>query len=127
MDIDLGAALKKHSDFKAILRDAIMNKNTLDVDIIKKVDCCEFGKWLLDENTHSQLNHLASYHNCVEQHAKLHEAAANIAVVINAKQYDEADQMFNDTASNFSKASHGIGSAVMHLMQETRRALRMGA
>jgi methyl-accepting chemotaxis protein len=119
LDIDLDNALKKHSAFKMTLRSAIVNKEPLDAVKMKRVDCCDFGKWLLNDKTQSQVGNLSSYQECVERHTDLHHSAAKIAEVINAKRYDEANQMLNSADSDFLKASQGIGSAIMRLIKDT--------
>lgn len=119
IDIDLDGALKKHADWKMKLRTAISNKEHLDAETISKDNCCDFGKWLHNEDTHPKLAHLQSYHDCVERHAKFHQAAGAIARVINAKNYAEADKMLNDTNGDFVKNSSDVGAAIMRLKKDT--------
>ncbi len=118
IDIDLDGALKKHSDWKIKLRTAISNKETLDVATISKDNCCDFGKWLHSEDTHPQVSHLKSYQECIEHHALFHIECGKIAEVINAKKYEQAQQLLG-TVSGFSNASSAVGAAIMRLKKET--------
>lgn len=119
IDIDLDGALKKHSDWKMKLRTAITQREHLDAETISKDNCCDFGKWLHSEDTHPQIAHLQSYHDCVERHADFHQVAGTIAHLINAKKYEEADKMLNDSQGDFVRNSSLVGSAIMRLKKDT--------
>jgi methyl-accepting chemotaxis protein len=119
IDIDLDGALKKHADWKVKLRTAINNKETLDAATISKDNCCDFGKWLHDEDSHQKIAHLQSYHDCVTHHAAFHRAAGKVAEVINAKKYDEADKMLGNN-SDFANASSAVGSMIMRLKKDIK-------
>ncbi|MDD2863196.1 MAG: methyl-accepting chemotaxis protein [Methylococcales bacterium] len=120
IDIDLDGALKKHADWKVKLRTAIANRETLDAETISKDNCCDFGKWLHSEDTHPHIAHLQSYHDCVERHADFHQVAGTIAHIINAKKYEDADRMLNDSNGDFIKNSGAVGSAIMRLKKDTK-------
>ncbi len=118
IDIDLDGALKKHADWKVKLRTAISNKEKLDVATISKDNCCDFGKWLHSEDTHPQISHLQSYHDCVARHAEFHIEAGKVATVINDRKYDLAQKLLG-SESEFSKTSGAVGSAIMRLKKDT--------
>ena len=118
LDIDLDGAMKKHSDWKVKLRAAIVNKETLDVATISKDDCCDFGQWLHHEDTHPQIAHLKSYQDCMNQHAAFHLEAGKVAAIINAKKYEQAQQLLG-SESNFSKASSAVSVSIMRLKKDT--------
>jgi methyl-accepting chemotaxis protein len=119
IDIDLDGALKKHAEWKIKLRTAITNKETLDAETISKDNCCDFGKWLHNEDSHSKIAHLQSYHDCVLRHADFHQVAGTIAHVINAKKYEDANKMLNDSEGDFIKNSSLVGAAIMRLKKDT--------
>jgi methyl-accepting chemotaxis protein len=119
IDIDLDGALKKHADWKVKLRTAISNKETLDAATISKDNCCDFGKWLHDEDSHQKIAHLDSYHECVKHHAAFHRAAGKVAEVINAKKYDDADKMLGN-GSAFAEASSSVGAMIMRLKKDIK-------
>jgi len=119
IDIDLDGALKKHADWKMKLRTAISQREKLDAETISKDNCCDFGKWLHSEDTHPQIAHLQSYHDCVERHADFHQVAGTIAHLINAKKYEDADRMLNDGNGDFIKNSSAVGAAIMRLKKDT--------
>ena len=118
LDIDLDGALKKHSDWKVKLRTAISNKETLDFATISKDNCCDFGQWLHHEDTHPQIAHLQSYQDCMKQHAIFHVEAGKVAAIINAKKYDQAQQLLGSDSS-FGKASNAVGASIMRLKKDT--------
>ncbi len=119
IDIDLDGALKKHADWKVKLRTAISNKETLDAATISKDNCCDFGKWLHDEDSHQKIAHLDSYHECIKHHAAFHIAAGKVAETINAKKYDEADKMLGN-GSAFAEASSSVGAMIMRLKKDIK-------
>jgi methyl-accepting chemotaxis protein len=121
IDIDLDGALKKHADWKVKLRTAISNKETLDAATISKDNCCDFGKWLHDEDSHQKIAHLDSYHDCITHHAAFHRAAGKVAEVINAKKYDEADKMLGN-GSEFANTSSNVGAMIMRLKKDIKPA-----
>ena len=119
IDIDLDGALKKHADWKVKLRTAIVNKEKLDAETISKDNCCDFGKWLYSEDSHSKVSHLDSYKMCLKNHAEFHKAAGAIAHEINAKNFDEASNMLNDSNGAFITTSGEVGKAIMKLKKDT--------
>ena len=119
INIDLDGALKKHQDWKVKLRTAISKRETLDAVTISKDNCCDFGKWLYDENCRKKVGHLQSYQDCLTNHTAFHLAAGKVAEVINAKKYDEASEMLGNQG-DFAKASNQVGSSIMRLKKETK-------
>jgi methyl-accepting chemotaxis protein len=118
IDIDLDGALQKHVEWKVKLRSAISNKETLDAATISKDNCCDFGKWLHSEESHSKIAHLPSYQTCMSKHAEFHVAAGKVAEVINAKQYEQADKML-ENGSDFVNSSSAVATAIMKLKKDT--------
>ncbi len=84
MDLDL--AIRSHGDWKLKLRAAIQGKETLDVTIVSADNQCQLGKWLHTEAKEKYAK-LASYKNCVAKHTEFHNAAGQVAKVVNAGQY----------------------------------------
>ncbi|MEQ1530811.1 MAG: CZB domain-containing protein, partial [Methylococcales bacterium] len=116
----LDAALQKHAEWKVKLRNAIIQRETLDATTISKDNCCDFGKWLHGDG-HEHLNHLPSYIQCVNKHAAFHLEAGRIAGLINEQKYDEADKRLGSDSS-FSSASSEVGSAIMRLKKDVLAA-----
>jgi methyl-accepting chemotaxis protein len=114
--IDFDLVLKKHSDWKVKLRDAISKREVMDVATISKDNCCDFGKWLYGD-ARSQLGHRASFSECVSKHAAFHVEAGRVAAMINAKKFSEAEAMLQSDSA-FVAASSLVGIAIMRLKKD---------
>lgn len=115
----LCSANEAHSEWIVKFRIALSqaqehNAEQIDVHTIAKDDCCEFGKWLYGEGK-VKYGFLPSYRTCLDKHAAFHVEAGNIASVINAKQYTEAEAMLENT---FSFMSDEVGVALKQLQKE---------
>lgn len=106
MNID--REIQRHVDWKVRFSNAIFRRESLDsyvMEIIRKENCCELGKWLHSEGK-AQYGSLPSYKACLKKHAELHIEAEKIANAINTKQYINASKMI------------GIGSAFNTVISE---------
>lgn len=115
--MDLNAAIETHSKWKSKFYAAIAKKETMDVSIISKDNCCELGKWLYSD-AKMRYSHLPSYSMCIKKHMTFHYEAGKIALTINAKKYAEAQAILQDGSTAFSIASREVGVAAMHLKKE---------
>ena len=109
-------AREKHAQWRFKFRNAILKKETFDVDVIAKDDRCDLGKWLHGE-AKAKYSRLSSYADCVKKHAHFHVEASKVAKVINAQKYEEALALL-DIGSGFSIASAAIGTALNALEKE---------
>jgi len=115
--MDLDHAIEAHAMWKLKFRNAISNKETLDVETISKDNCCELGKWLYGD-AKSKFNKLTSYAECIQKHANFHTEAGKVAKTINAKDYTKAQAMI-DAGTPFAAASSAAGVAILHLKKES--------
>lgn len=115
-DSDLLVA--SHVRWKLKLAIAIANNETLDVTTIARDDCCVLGKWLHGTDTYARISHLQSYSECMKKHAKFHLEASKVAELVNAKQYDVAQHLLNNDASDFNQASDDVVSSIFKLEKE---------
>jgi hypothetical protein len=97
------------------LQSAILNKEQLDVETIKRDDCCELGKWLYGKGDRYSI--FSKYSICIEKHKELHIEAAKIAETINAEKYTEAKLMTED-GGFFSQLITSLCISLMLLKQE---------
>lgn len=114
--MDLNQAIEKHAEWKVKFRNAITKKESMDADTISKDNCCELGKWLHGD-AKARYGALHSYAECVSKHAAFHVEAGKIARIINAKQYEQAEQMLNG-GNGYAHASSAVGVAINHLKKE---------
>ena len=54
----------------------------------------------------------------MNQHAAFHLEAGKVAAIINAKKYEQAQQLLG-SESNFSKASSAVSVSIMRLKKDT--------
>ena len=116
--MDLQEAIRTHSDWKTKFRGAIAAKSTLDVDIIRRDDCCQLGKWLHGESR-PLYGPLSSHIACVKKHAVFHKEAAKIASHINDKRFAEALTML-EMGSPYATASNEVVFAIGALKREAK-------
>jgi Chemoreceptor zinc-binding domain len=114
--MNLTNAIRAHTDWKIKLRGAISERATLDAKIIEKDDCCELGQWLLGE-ARERFRAVPAHEECVLAHAKFHRCAADVAEVINAGDYDQAERML-DRGTPYALASRTIVLAIEELSRQ---------
>ena len=114
--MDLDSAIGKHTDWKLKFRFAIANEEQMDVATIAKDDCCELGQWLHGE-AKTKFSQLASYSECVKQHAIFHLEAGKVADFINNKKYIEAEKML-DAGVAYAEASSAVAISIMRLRKD---------
>ncbi len=104
--MNLTDAINAHTDWKIRLRGAISDRASLDVQVIARDDCCEFGDWL-HGNARDRFGALPAHQECVVAHAKFHRCAADVAEAINAGEYSKAERML-DAGTAYALASRAI-------------------
>jgi methyl-accepting chemotaxis protein len=118
LGINLDNAIQAHANWRAKLRTAVTQKETLDADTVSRDDCCELGKWLHGAGS-SQYGGKPSFVQLLESHRQFHQEAGKVARLINQGAYSEAEkQLENNTG--FSNASQKVGAAVIQLAKELK-------
>ena len=113
--VDLDSALVAHAEWKAKLRRAIERHQQLDSGTIRKDNCCVLGKWIYG-TAQVQYPNMPEVETCRQFHAQFHQEAANVAEVINAGRYHEAEEMLK-ARKPYSEASRKTCGAIMHLKE----------
>jgi hypothetical protein len=80
--LTLDKALDAHRQWKATLQAAAANRETLDVEIIKRDDCCDLGKWLASDGRRLYGGR-PEFINLVGKHTEFHCIAGVVASFIN--------------------------------------------
>ena len=114
--MDWKQAIAQHAKWKEEFCSAFAKQHAMDADTIAQDNCCEVGKWLHGE-AKSRLGRLASYSECITEHAAFHVEAAKVARAINSKRYAEAEAMLCAGAP-YATASASVAAAIVHLKQE---------
>ncbi len=109
-------ATNAHTDWKIRLRGAISEKATLDLDTIASDACCELGRWLHGPSK-SRYGALPAHEECLVAHARFHRRAADVAAMINARSYAEAEQMLG-AGTPYALASRAIVLAIESLRRQ---------
>ena len=104
--------ITSHASWKAKFKIAIETKETLDVSLIAKDNCCDLGQWLYNAD-----GNLESYKACVITHADFHKEAANIATLINEAKYEEATRLIG-YASGYAKLSNAVSASIRRMSRD---------
>jgi methyl-accepting chemotaxis protein len=111
--MNLDEAVKKHIEWRAKFRLAIVKKEQMDAATIGKDNCCEVGKWLHGEGK-SRWGSKPEFLRALDRHKAFHAEAGKVAQLINAQKYTEADAAIgNGTA--FENVSKEVSTALIFL------------
>ncbi len=110
--MDLESAIGKHAEWKVKFRAAIGKKSQMDIAQVSNIHQCEIGCWL-DHKGKQQNGHLPEFAHLIDVHKQFHVAAAQVASLINAGNYAQAESMLNGPA--YAGVSRQIASSIMKL------------
>lgn len=105
---ELNDALGRHAAWKLRLREAaIAGETDLPVDMIKREDCCKFGKWLQGLPTETRNSPEAQAVH--ELHANFHVVAGGVATQIASGQTEGAlaaldGQVYRNSSDSLARA-----------------------
>jgi len=103
--VDVDVYIDAHRQWKVKLRDAIENREKVDVATLSRDDCCALGKWIYGDG--QRLGGRETFMQLVERHKRFHTVAGGVAEKINHRQYREAeDALAPGTA--FSQATSDV-------------------
>ncbi|TXT41136.1 MAG: hypothetical protein FD135_595 [Comamonadaceae bacterium] len=115
--MDLDQAISAHEQWVFKFRDAISANSAVDAETISKDNCCAFGKWLYGEGR-SMHGNLARFSEIVEKHAEFHKQAGKVAMAINGKNHQEAQDMIDYASTPFTQAAQAVKAAILNLKRE---------
>ncbi len=93
--------------------EAASNREILDVEKIKRNDCCNLGLWIQSEGKRLY-GHKIEFISLMDVHTEFHSVAGIVAGLINEQEYDKAKGHLG-TSSQFSFASASVGIAITKL------------
>ena len=114
--MNFDTAIEAHMAWKIKFRVAMQNRQQLDEATIARDNCCDLGKWLHGEAVFKYAQ-LSSYAACVQQHAKFHQEAAQVARAINKGEFARAETLLAHN-STYSGASGAVVVALGKLRRE---------
>ena len=117
VDVDLDAAIEKHTEWKIKLRHAISSQEQLDAATISKDNCCQLGQWLHGKGK-PRFAHNPEFQSLTTRHKAFHVEAGKVAELINAKKYSEAEQALHNGKS-YAEASDSVRNAIYALKKHT--------
>ena len=108
--ITLEKALDVHRQWKATLQMAAANRETLDVDTIRRDDCCDLGRWLAAEGGRLYGSR-PEFTKLLSKHSEFHSIAGVIAGLINDGAHDAVRSHLSG-GSQFAFASTEVTVAI---------------
>ena len=113
IQIALDSALYAHQQWKVKLQEAVKSGEQLDVEKIRRDDCCNLGKWLHSEGR-AKYGHMPEFIKLLDTHDEFHLVTSVVAMIINVKEYKQANAML-EGSSKFSSASTDVALAIFRL------------
>lgn len=114
--MDLDNAIAAHAEWKTTLRKAIQQKEQLDVMTLSDDNKCPLGQWLHGD-AKDKYGTLESHSRCIAKHSEFHKCVGDVATLVNAGKYTEAEQMLSG-GTKYSTASSAVGGAIIGLRKE---------
>lgn len=110
---DLEEAITAHSRWKDKFRQAILNRESMDEEVIARDDCCKLGKWLHGEGR-TKWSTKPEFARLVEDHRFFHIQAGKLSHIVNEQQYAEAESILLDGMA-FRHASTSVVTSIRAL------------
>jgi len=111
--IDFDSAFVAHILWKARFRASITREQAMDVAAIESDRCCELGQWLYEDGQR-QYGSRPEFTALIEKHKDFHQAAGQVAQLINSRNYAEATRHM-ELGSSFDAKSLQTGLAISAL------------
>jgi len=115
-ELDFDAAVAAHQKWRTTLRNAVLQKKTLDADRIRRDDCCDLGRWLYGTGARC-CSGMPAFTHLIEKHRDFHLEAGKVAETINQSRYEQAQRML-DAGSAFVEAGNRVVQALRELRQQ---------
>lgn len=103
--IDVDAIIDAHRQWKGKLRDAIENREKVDVKTLSRDDCCALGKWIYADGQRFKERH--TFTTLVAKHAHFHKEAGQVGSLINQGDVTRAREALS-TGTPFAKATDDV-------------------
>jgi len=89
--IDVDAIIDGHRQWKVKLRNAIEERQSIDVATLSRDDCCALGKWIYGDGG-QRFGERPSFTQLIERHKVFHRNAGQVGELVNQKRYLEAEE-----------------------------------
>ncbi|MGQ9724104.1 MAG: methyl-accepting chemotaxis protein [Tepidimonas sp.] len=104
--LDVDEIIDSHRQWKVKLRDAMENHGTVDVETLRRDDCCTLGKWIYGSGQ-QRYGGKPRFAELIERHRHFHQVAADVGELINQRQFDRAEEAIAP-GTPFSEATRGV-------------------
>lgn len=111
--MNLEEAVQKHAEWKLKFRSAISKKEQMDAATIGKDNCCPVGQWLYGEGK-TRWSSKPEFQTALDKHKAFHVQAGQVAGLINAGKYAEAEAALG-SGTAYASASSEVGVAFIAL------------
>jgi len=111
--MNLDNAVHSHAQWKLRFREAILNKEHVDAEVIARDDCCEVGRWLHGEGA-LHWGERAEFLEARAKHKAFHVQAGLIAQLINSGEMPAAERAL-ESGSTYARASSEVAICLIAL------------
>lgn len=111
---DAKEAVSDHQQWRVKLRNAINRNLTLDVEQVRRDDCCALGQWLHGPGE-QRWAAKPSFTKLLKSHQTFHDAVGRAAELINQKRADDAAAML-ESGQPLHRAGQDLSQAI-HAME----------
>ncbi len=108
--IDFKEAISRHLQWKTNLRNAALHNEPLDVETIRRDDCCPLGKWLHGD-AQSKWRGQPRFVELLDRHKAFHCEAAEVAQVIQSGDPKAGLRML-EAGTRFAEATQAVVMAI---------------
>ncbi|MDD2536346.1 MAG: methyl-accepting chemotaxis protein [Macromonas bipunctata] len=120
VELDFGQARAVHQQWRITLRNAIQRRLKVDVDTLRRDDCCKLGQWLHGP-AKGRWGTVPAFSALVQQHRAFHQEAGKVGDLINQQHFEQAQRTLEPGAS-----FHQAGQQTMLLLHELQQHVQGG-
>lgn len=113
--INLDNAIQAHADWRAKLRAAAFSGESLDIDCIRRDDCCALGKWIHGPDG-AKFSQRPVFVDLLAQHKAFHQEAGKVALAASHRS-PEVEKMLA-SGTRFSTVSNEVTRLIVQLKRE---------
>ena len=116
-ELDFAKAAEAHHQWRVKLRNAIVRKLKVDVETLRRDDCCTLGRWLHGPGG-QRWSSIPVFTDLLRTHCDFHSEAGKIGELINQRHLSEAEAMMG-----LSRPFHDVGQKVIANLASLRQAI----
>jgi len=114
-DVDFDEVIAAHQQWRVTLRNAVLKKTRVDVDQLRRDDCCVLGRWL--HGSGRRWAAAPGFRQLMESHRTFHLEAAKVGQAVNEGQTERAAKML-ESGATFVEMGKEVTQALRTLRDE---------